>query len=394
MKYQGSNFVTPAGLVILVILILVSAFLNMPGLEALLVAVLLLSLAAFLWAKFALRRIFIQVSDPQIRAFPGAPMETRLTLKNHKYLMLTWLEAALPLEGSACIAASNDTDPVLKARFHWIMPRQTLSWVRTARAKQRGVVRFETIDLTSGDGFGLCSATKKEPLSRPLEFIVYPKVHEVSLQPILSRLKELELHKNGFYTDPTLISSVRNYQPGDSMRSINWRQLARTGQVMVNVNQAMQMNRFCLIPDLASYSYKTVEKQSEGEKVVTKVREKSFEEMLSLLASIIVAAQDRQLNCSLVIPGYGHTPPQIIIPENRDAQVPELLTALARIDYRGEETLFPELAMDAEQHLLGRCFLFTGKNGSRGLSFPHLSVMSGARQDFSGESISGKEFCP
>ena len=387
MKYRGSNFVTLAGLVILGVLILFAAYLGMTGLEALLVTVLFLSLVAFFWARHSLKKVSIRPEVPELRAFPDEDMEIPMSLRNGKYLPLLHLETSFPLASDAPVAAPEPTEQALTACFSGIRGHQSLQWRSHATAVRRGVVRFPHISLSSGDGFGLCTVQKSHPMEVPLRLVVYPRIHPVNLRPILSRLREMELHRQGYYTNPTLIHSIRDYAPGDNIRDINWRQLARTGSLQVNLREPMRMSRFCLIPDLESFCYKTTEKQGDVEKVVTKVRTEDLEEMLSLLASLIVAAQEQQLLCTLVIPGVEA---RVLLPESRSAQVPELLTALAEIDYQGESAPIPLSELEHRQHLLGRVFLFTRKGRTERIPEDALvvSMSPGTR------ALEAKEFMP
>lgn len=361
MKQQGSNFVTPVGMIILGILILISAYFGITALEALLVAMLLLSLTAWFWSRHALTNLPLSAEQDECRGFPGQTLKASMSVTNGKYLPLIWLEASFPLTEDACVAPVQEgaETPCLKQHFLWVTPKQSIVWQQEALARKRGIARFERLQLTSGDGFGLSSLTKAQPLSGVFRFVVYPEVHSVNIAPITRRLRELEPHQRGYYTDPTLISTIRHYQPGDNVRQINWRQLARTGSLQINVHESMRMSRFCLIPDLQSFTYKKLEKQGDVEKVVTAVHQDLLEEMLSLTASIIVAAQEQKYLCSLVIPATNQQPPRIIIPDSLDAQVTQLLTALAEIEYHGEAAPLPFRDMEDSAHLLGQAFLLS-----------------------------------
>lgn len=361
MKQQGSNFVTPAGIIIVAVLILLAAFFGMTGLEALLAAVLLLSLIAWFWGRWALSHLNIRTTDTECRGFPGDTLEPNVMIKNDKFLPLIWLEACFPLSDSSPITIPENCkeETALKSRFLWIMPRQSVTFTQQAQAKKRGVARYEALDMSSGDGFGLSSLTKAVPLHAPFRFIVYPAIHDVNITPIENLLRELENHKNGCYSDPTLINTIRDYQPGDSMKSINWRQLARTGNLQTNVHETMRMSRFCLILNLQSFVYYKKQTVDGAEKLTKLVHTEELEQMLSLVASIAVRAQEQGLICSLVVPATGHTPAKIVIPESISTQAMELLTTLAELQYQGEEMAYPFFELEAQQHLLGRCFLFS-----------------------------------
>ena len=60
MKNLGSNLVSTAGLIVLLVLIFISAYFKIPGLEAFLIVLTLLCFIAWLWTRYALKRINIK----------------------------------------------------------------------------------------------------------------------------------------------------------------------------------------------------------------------------------------------------------------------------------------------------------------------------------------------
>ena len=184
-------------------------------------------------------------------------------------------------------------------------------------------------------------------------------------------MSELQKSPRGFYTDPTLTKSVRDYRDGDSPRDINWRALARSGQLLVNVYENLDMCRVCLIADLEAFSI--FEHVDSGTHTGTERRADTerMERMLSLLASCILALDERSVLCSLIIPAYGGADARIVMPEAH-SQTAELLTALAEIGYSGEETAFPLCDMLERSHLLGQPFVFTGGEPKREAELSHL----------------------
>ena len=399
MQRPGSNFVTPAGLIVLGLLILAAAYWGIRGLEALLIAVLLLSLTAFFWARYALKNIEVEARSDACHAFPGETMEAACTLHNRKFLPVIWLEARFPATG--CVAPIDDDEadetapgqaesdpPCLSETFLWIMPQQSVSWTQRARAVRRGVSVLRELELSSGDGFGLSEQRQSAALPAGFRFVVYPEIRPVDLSPVLGRLTELENHSRGFYTDNTLIRSIRDYRDGDSFRDINWRLLARQGTVQVNVREKLAMRRVCLMPDLESYAYTKITEEGGERHEKRLLHEPELERTLSLIASLIAAAAERDVLCTLALPAVGDAPPRLVIPEGAGTQVIELLTALAEIDYRGEETRFPAEELVDYCHALGQMFLFSSRLSERerafgemlgGLPLVHVSRETAAR---------------
>ncbi len=403
MKRQGSNLVTPTGLVLLALLTLVAAYLRAPALEAMLFALLLLCSAAYFWARAALGHIEVELGQEDLRAFPGELVEARARLKNAKFLPVIWLEARFPTSGAACVAPPAEEqeglepgeEPEIKESFLWVMPQQTIFWRQKVRAVRRGVCEIRSMELFSGDGCGLADRRKSAGLERGFRFIVYPEIRHVDPAPLLARLSELERSRSGFYTDSTLISNIRDYRDGDSFRDINWRLLARQGTLQVNVHETMAMRRLCLMPDLGSFAF-TEQKEVNGERqTVRSAHEAELERMLSLIASIIVAVNGRDVLCSLVIPSIDGAPARLITPEERETQVTQLLTAIAEIDYHGGDCVFPAAEIAEEGHMLGQLFLFSlslpegggetewEREGLR----PLRVVLSGAERDADGREI-------
>lgn len=371
MRKQGSNLVTLSGLAILLILLLVSAYLKIRQLELLLAAALVLCLAAWLWARFSLRKISVEIIDEDCRAFPGQLVQAQARLKNAKLLPVIWLDAVFPTGEDSCIAPADDDGlPILTAseaeaapelcqHFLWLMPHQTAEWSQRAFAVRRGVCRVSAAELTSGDIFGLAEERRREKLEVGFRFIVYPAVHHINISPIINNLSEMERASRGFYTDRTLINSIRDYRDGDSFKDINWRLLARTGSVQVNVHEKLAMRRVCLIADLESYMVVEQVDANGGTHTERRVRKEELEEMLSLIASAVTALNDRGVICSLVIPAYTGRRSRIVIPDDAAEQVPLLLTALAEIVYSGEDCAFPAAEMLEQSHRLGQFFMFS-----------------------------------
>lgn len=365
---QKSNFTTPVGLGLLLVMLLAAAYFRAAVLEIFLAGLLLLCIAAFAWARFSLRKLNLRIRGGDICGFPGEVLEAEAELKNQKLLPLIWLEFRLPRTKGCCIApewgdpaddplsAERETEPVT-VRFAWILPHQTLHWRQRVRAARRGVYRLDRGEAVSGDGFGLTSRKCTAALGGGARFVVYPRIRPVEVQHLMRTLRELEPAKNGFYADRTLLNTVRDWRDGDSVRDINWRLLARTDNLQVNVHETLDARRLCLLPDLFSFSRM---EEIRGDGVIRFERrtdEPSLERMLSLLASLITALTERDVLCTLVVPAYGGSPVRVLIPESRDGQVAVLLTALAEIDYHGEETSLPFDELVAQHHLLGQIFL-------------------------------------
>lgn len=99
--------------------------------------------------------------------------------------------------------------------------------------KKRGYYRINNVDLTSAD---LLMSCELHGSFQPSECIyVLPKPLESrDFQLMLQQLNGEMLTKRNLYEDPFELRGIREYQPFDSMKSINWKATAKTGHFMVN----------------------------------------------------------------------------------------------------------------------------------------------------------------
>jgi uncharacterized protein (DUF58 family) len=97
---------------------------------------------------------------------------------------------------------------------------------------QRGLYRVGPGRVTTGDLFGFADVQGNVDETRPL--VVYPRVIPLSAAPLTSRAPHGTIaSRQPIFADPARISGVRPYQPGDPVRSIDWKTSARAGQLEV-----------------------------------------------------------------------------------------------------------------------------------------------------------------
>ena len=366
MTQARSNFVTPFGLAVLGAMALLSAYLGIGVLFALLAGLFLVCFLSWLWTRNSLKDLKLDIDEYELCGYPGDDIKAGINIKNDKLLPLVWLRAAFPVGEDACVRLDESDAAV----FSWVMPHQELSWEDGYKALRRGVCSVPAAELSSGDGFGLSEAAKSMQLSEPLRFVVFPQLLDIDVSFLLRRLTELEPAKNGLYTDPTLLRNTRDITPSDSMRDINWRLLAREGRLQVNVRETLDTRRICLALDLESFSVEEQVDTPGGNKTVYHADER-LERSISAVASALTELTDRGVRCSLVVPGYNiasrgdkpaeDRPARIIAFEEQEGHLQRLLTALSEIEYGGGPAEIPAAELAAKSHLLGQMFCFSLK---------------------------------
>ena len=346
MQKVQSNFVKPAGLAALAACALLSAYFGINALFAVLSGVFLLCLIAWLWTRFSLDKVSVEVKETELRGFPGSEISVPVRIENRKILPVVWLEAALVLPEDSCVSPADEK----AAMFSWVMPWQNIDWHEDFKALRRGVCRFNAADAASGDGFGLSETARRAELPAAGRIVVYPELLDISVNMLMHRLSELEPSKKGFYTDPTLLQSVRDYIPTDSARDISWRLLARQGKVYVNVKEKMDLRRICLALDLESCG------SSEA-----------VEHMISVAASACAELGEKGVFCTLVLPSYEvirggikeREEARVVIPMDLQSQTDDILCALAEVSYQEGKCSFPLRTMASQLRSLGQVFCFT-----------------------------------
>ncbi|MBQ9825719.1 MAG: DUF58 domain-containing protein [Firmicutes bacterium] len=370
MQQVKSNFVNPAGLAVLAALALLSAYFGIDLLFAVLAGAFLLCLISWLWTRSSLKKLDVRTGTRVVCGFPGDTLDVDVTLSNDKFIPVVWLRAELPAGEAACVSMAEEDAAV----FSWVMPHQSLEWTETLSAVKRGVKAFGCVEASSGDGFGLSENSVSIPLDTELRAVVFPSLIEVDVSGILSRLSEMELSKKGMYTDASLIQNVRDYSGSESFRDVNWRLLAKGGDLMVNIREKMDVRRTCLFVDLQSCSRAETVETPSGPETVHRLMEEELERMLSLAASLISQLSVRGVICSLAIPGYDvhdeatgtvRREARTVRPAEGEDQAETLLTALAEIDYQGGSTELPLEQISGEYHALGQMFCLARKKSRR-----------------------------
>ena len=115
-------------------------------------------------------------------------------------------------------------------------PRRMIGMLRPGGSKSlfyqlhfqmRGYIQTGPLVLESGDLFGL--HRRYRIATDPHYVLVYPRVVPLAGYDLVSRRPVGEIRlASRLYEDPTRISGVRLYQPGDPLNRVHWRATART----------------------------------------------------------------------------------------------------------------------------------------------------------------------
>ncbi|RJX37704.1 DUF58 domain-containing protein [Paenibacillus pinisoli] len=206
--------------------------------------ILLFSMAAIygqgrLFKRHALRELTYSRKFRQHTCFAGDEIELVEQLDNRKSLPVPWLrvESQLPAQlqfrqGENIEVSSGNLYQNHRSLFS-LGSYKRLTRTHYVKALKRGCYRLNSVTITGGDLLGVFLQHTKFQLND--ELVVYPRPAEVPFHLLPSRSMQGEYTVKRFIVpDPFVVSGAREYQPGDSMKQINWKASARTGVLQVH----------------------------------------------------------------------------------------------------------------------------------------------------------------
>lgn len=201
-----------------------------------LLAFLLQWLQRKLYGKWWARNLDIRLEFTQKSLFQGEKGELLEIIENGKRLPLPMLKVKFQTDRNLRFTDSESsrvTDQYYRNDIFQVRGRERITRKLAFTAAKRGYYRIHNIDLVAADLF--LSAEMVESRQTEQYFYVYPapfvsKDFRRSLQQLNGEL----LTKRHFPEDPFEYRGVREYQPYDDMRSINWKASARTEDLKVN----------------------------------------------------------------------------------------------------------------------------------------------------------------
>ena len=192
--------------------------------------------AARFWSRMSLERVTYSRALSEQRLFAGESVDVTLTVENRKVVPVPWIEVreTLPrgmarpnLRTQPGSAAGTE----VLARSTALRSNDRLDWPITLRAVRRGFFRIGPTRLRSGDLFGFFERDEDAPL-RPDGIVVYPHTYTLPELGLDSARPFGDLRGgNRIFEDPVRVIGVRDYQPGDPLKRVDWNATARTGRL-------------------------------------------------------------------------------------------------------------------------------------------------------------------
>ncbi|MGW6298831.1 DUF58 domain-containing protein [Peribacillus butanolivorans] len=172
-------------------------------------------------------------SKRECRAGDSVEIALTVTRKNRLPLLYLMVEEELPRE----------LENRGMQRKTLVFPgfRHTFSMTYTLDNLPRGEHTFQTIRFRTGDFFGVFE--REATYSSPLKITVFPSYHELAYRDLERVFNQGQVGSTKkTQRDQSVVSGVREYQPGDQLSWINWKATARTSEIMTKEFE-VQKNR-------------------------------------------------------------------------------------------------------------------------------------------------------
>lgn len=201
-------------------------------------AFMVYTMQAVLYNRFFSYGLSISVSFQEHSAVEGEDSLLVETVINRKLLPLLTLQAKFQINGSLEFETMENTvitDNTYRNDIFSVMPYEKLIRKHIFHCKKRGYYHTNGIDVISYDLFLSRKSVKFIP--NESVFYIYPKPASTQrLNVPFQRLMGTLLTKRFHMEDPFEFRNIRPYQLYDTMKDINWKASAKTGDLKVNVH--------------------------------------------------------------------------------------------------------------------------------------------------------------
>lgn len=212
--------------------------------------------------------------------------------------------------------------PIVEAFIDIAAPDSTADLSAVMPCRSRGIHRFDPVTISTTFPFGI--VLKSVTVTAPDELLVLPRVVDLPPSLLLSGggrgRTETERHdRRGLGLE---FFAIREYQPGDPMRRIAWKQSARSGGLRTR-EFASPVAASILIDLALDPAPEPSSKRSDRDET-----ESESESAITLAASLATLASRCSIGAGLRVPQLGID----IEPSQSQERTSAILEALARID--------------------------------------------------------------
>ncbi len=319
-----------------------------------------------LFKRLVMRKLGYRRHFKQAACYQGDEIELVEVIANDKWLPVPWLRAESQLDSSLRFrqadnfAVSSGQIYQNHRSFFSMAPFTRITRTHKLTALKRGWYKLNTVTLTGGDLLGAHRLSLQIPLEG--ELIVYPRPADVSISELASHSWQGNQSVKRFIVhDPFVIAGTRDYAPGDSYRSVNWKATARTGK--------LQVYQYDYTADRRLMIYLNVE---DGEGMWRSVtNEPLIESGIELAAGAAAAAvrEGMEAGFSANMPMHGRTGSVCLEPGGGGEHLLAMLETMAKLQLERTETFGELLERALQSGFSGRDVLLLSSYWNEELEF-------------------------
>ncbi len=317
-SHASSIFTSIPCIIVTGVFTFIAALYGTPMVFSLLSALFLLALFSRVWAWISGKGLKAEIRTRGRNLFSGESMDIDIEIRNEKFFPNAWMDLIMPLPKKLSIVTEEtrkpdqgEVIPLLAGHFSTeligikrlgsMRPFEEMKISVPLHAERRGVCDLSSWTLRTGDGIGVSESEIR--IENGGIIVVYPALLEVNTAPFLKNLWNADTGSRGVMEDVSVIRSTRDYQRGDSIKHVNWRMLARSLPLSVNVYEDILPKSIHLIFDGESFSGPSYHLNE-------------MEEMISIIASELVELKHHGVRCFLSICSGATGKARCIIPKD------------------------------------------------------------------------------
>ena len=207
-----------------------------------LLGILVVALLLYLGQKTIYQKVWhknlrVRLSFQEEGIWEGQESTLSEIIENQKKLPLTMLKVKFQTDRHLLFAdtkGSRTTDKFYRNDIFQIGALEKVTRVLRFTAGRRGYYTIAEADLVASDLFLTAQYTTTADIGHS-SLYVYPKpFSHPEFRQSLKQLSGQVLTKRHLQEDPFEYRGIREYQPQDDLKSINWKATARTGEFKVN----------------------------------------------------------------------------------------------------------------------------------------------------------------
>lgn len=201
-----------------------------------LIAFLLFTIQQHIYEKLWNKNLSATISFADSGIFEGQEGYLKEIIENRKRLPLAMLKVKFQTDRHLLFKntkGSRTTDQYYRNDIFQVNGGEKITRTIKFIGGRRGYYTINTMDLVAGDLLMTKQYVDTMPVNTSL--YVYPKFFDSKeFRRSLQQLNGEVLTKRHLLEDPFEYRGIREYQPTDDLRSINWKATAKTGDIKVN----------------------------------------------------------------------------------------------------------------------------------------------------------------